>query len=328
MHREAGFLPIQSLDIEAESAITFDLYVNLPLNQKYLLYRRRGGVLASEQLDKFNLGNIKNFFVQKEDYPEFVRYVALRVMGMIGVENGSENQRKVMVSTAKAILSSTFGENNSAVTSALISNLNDIAGMIIESVLENSTGYNRKTFRRFAEIAKKGTDFQKHPLNVTSIAVLLTFGIGYNREELLSDVAMAGLLHDIGLSKLSPLIIAKAHEPMSLSPIERANLYRHPEYAVQILKEKNVILTPLLETLILQHHEEFNGSGYPMGLRGYNINELAQVLRVADDLDQIIATGYTTSINLRSQVIELLDRMYQQKIIEPNLCDRIRNVLF
>jgi HD-GYP domain-containing protein (c-di-GMP phosphodiesterase class II) len=326
MSLDQGFLPIQSLDIEAETKITFDLYVNLPLNQKYILYRKKGGTLASSKLEMLSSNNLTNFFIQKEDYQEFVKYVALRIKSLVGSEPGADT-KKVMLNTARAVLSSTFSENNPAVTNALISNLNDITVVIIDSILDTSSTYNKKTFQKFSALAQKGSDFQKHPVNVTSLMVLLTFGIGYNNDKILSDVAMAGLLHDIGLSKLPPRVISRSHNPSLLNQYDRHGLYRHPEYAIQILKEKKVKVSPLLETLILQHHEEFSGFGYPKGLRGYNVNELAQVLRVADELDQLIAQGYSSNGNLKIRVTELLDHFHREKIVQPELCQRIRAIL-
>lgn len=322
----SDFIPIQSLDIEAETKINFDLYVNLPLNQKYILYRKKGGTLDTSRMESFNTANLKNFFIQKADYHEFVKYVARRIRDLIGSENTEEN-KKMMHATARSILASTFSENNPAVTNALITNLNDITSMIIESALENSTSYNQKTFQRFAELAQKGTDFQKHPVNVTSLMVLLTFGIGYNNEKILSDVAMASLLHDIGLTRLPTKVIARSHNPALLNFTDRDGLYSHPEYSIQILKERGVVLPPLVETIILQHHEEFNGFGYPRGLRGFNINEFSQILQVADLLDQLIADGFTNKQNLKTRVTELMDRLHRDKIIEPTLCNRIRDIL-
>ncbi len=327
MDVESGYLPIQSLDIEAESKITFDLYVNLPLNQKYLLYRKKGGVLATSNLVKFSTGNVKNFFIHKDDYNEFVKYVAVRIKSLVGKETGSEESKKVMTAAAKAILSSTFAEADPAMTGALISNLNDITSMIIDSALESSKKYNKETFKKFCELAKRGTDYQKHPVNVTSLAVLMTLGLGYNNEKILSDMAMAGLLHDIGTSKLSPSVIAKAHSPEQLNYVERAGLYRHPEYTLQILKEKKVKASPFFETLVIQHHEEFNGFGYPRGVRGFNLNELAQVLRVADELDHLICSGYSSTSESKVSVTELMDRLHRDKVIEPTLCHRLRHLL-
>jgi HD-GYP domain-containing protein (c-di-GMP phosphodiesterase class II) len=324
------FLPIQSLDIEAETTITFNLYVNLPLNKKYVLYRRAGGQVESHRLDKFSEGNLSNFFIEKKDYNEFVKYVALRIRNLIGSNDNGEN-RKMMQAAAKSILSSTLDQSDPAIAAALMGNLNDITATIIESALENVGSFNthtsKKLFHRLAQLADKGSDFQKHPINVASLAVLITFGIGYSREKILADMSMAALLHDVGLSKLPPKVISHAHAPLRLGIYERESIYKHPELSVEVLEEKNIPVSDLAKTIIRQHHEEFNGSGYPHGLRGYTINELSQILRVADEIDQLFTEFFSNPGNLKIRVVELLRRLGEQKVIEPLLLSRIRQVL-
>ncbi len=323
------FLPIQSLDIEAETTISFNLYVNLPLNRKYILYRRAGGQIESQRMEKFTEGNLSNFFIEKKDYNEFVKYVAQRIRSLVGTQDSAEN-KKMMQAAAKAILSSTLDQSDPAIAAALMGNLNDITGTIIESALENvNVGHSgaKKLFHRLAMLADKGSDFQKHPVNVASLAVLITFGIGYSREKILTDVAMAALLHDVGLSKLPPKVIPHAHHPLQLGIYEREWVYKHPDLSVELLEEKNIPISDLAKTIIRQHHEEFNGSGYPNGLRGYTINELSQILRVADEVDQLFTEFHTSPGNLKLRVAELLRRLGEQKVIEPLLLSRIRQVL-
>lgn len=320
-----NFVPIQSLDIEAEAQITFNLYVNLPLNKKYILYRRAGGQVETQRLERLTEGNVTNFFIEKKDYNEFVRYVAKRLCALVGPNEGPN--RKAMETAAKAILSSTLEQNDPSIAAAMMANLKDITGMIIENSLESVDVRTKKLYHRLALLADKGTDFQKHPVNAASLAVLITFGIGYSREQILMDVAMAALLHDLGLSRVPPKVAASAHDPLALAIQEREWIYKHPRLSVDILEEKRIPVSELSKTLILQHHEEFNGSGYPNGLRGFAINELSQILRIADEIDQLFVDLSAPSSPLKIRVVELLRRFSEQKVTEPVLLSRIRKVL-
>lgn len=323
---EGNYLPIQSLDIEAETKINFNLYVNLPLNNRYILYRRAGGSIETHKMERLSEGNLSNFFIEKKDYMEFVKYVATRIKALVGPQSSPET-RKVMEAAAKSILSSTLNQNDPAIAAALMSNLNDITGMVIESALENSAYGSKKLFQRLFQLSQKGTDFQKHPVNVASLAVLITFGIGYSRDKTLSDVAMAGVLHDIGLSRLSPKLIQNAHNVVHAVISDRELLYKHPQVSLDILEEKRIPVSDITKTLILQHHEEFNGNGYPNGLRGFNVHELAQVLRVADELDQTFTEFCQSPTDLKARVGDLMIRLAEQKVIAPTLLERIRRVL-
>ncbi|MFN7453855.1 MAG: HD-GYP domain-containing protein [Pseudobdellovibrionaceae bacterium] len=324
--KDRDMVPIQSLDIEAETKLGFNLYVNLPLNQKYVLYRKAGGSIDSDRLEKLSRANVSNFFILKEDYHEFVKYVALRIRALIGSEDSAQNRRLMMNST-KSLLQSTLDQRDPALVNSLMQNLNDIAVIVIESVLETSLPHHKRTFRKLLELAAKGTDFQKHPVNVASLAILLTFGIGYSNEKILSDMAMSALLHDIGLSRCPPKLVTLAHQVKRLTFEEREQLYSHPRVTLDILDERGIRLSHMARTIILQHHEEFNGYGYPEGFRGYNLNELAQVLRIADDLDGLIHEITPDAPSAKIKVAELLDNYHREKVIEPSLLGRVRAVL-
>jgi HD-GYP domain-containing protein (c-di-GMP phosphodiesterase class II) len=321
-----NYLPIQSLDIEAGQTMNFSLFVQLPLNQKLLLYRKPGSTIESQKLEKFASGSAPNFYIKKEDYNEFVKYVALRLRSFVGAEDSGEN-RKLMTAAAKSLLTSTFSQTDASIVKALMGNLNDITSVIIENVLESSSSGSKKLFQKLSVLAQKGSHFQKHPVNTASLAVLITFGIGYSRSKILSDIATASLLHDLGLSKLPVHLISMAHDVLQANVSDRANLYGHPEGTLKILEERGIHVSELTKTIILQHHEEFNGSGYPSGLRGYTINELSQILRVADDIDQIFTNLPNSGGNLRAEITKLVQRLGEQKVIEPLLLSRIREVL-
>ena len=85
-------------------------------------------------------------------------------------------------------------------------------------------------------------------------------------------------------------------------------------------------VTEIMKAIITQHHEQFNGSGYPMGLRGYVVNEFAQIVRVADDLDRLIADRIFDAETLRRKVTALFTHLHSDKIIEPGLATRIRHL--
>lgn len=324
----SSYVPIQCLDIEAQTAIPFDLYVNLPRNQKIILYRRSGSILENDRLQNFASNNYTHFYIQKEHYREFVKYVALRFNTLLGLSN-SPDQARLMSGVAKSVLTSTFRQDNGKIAQVMMDNLNDITGTIIESSLEGAVYLKaKKMFQRLTQLAEKGSDFQKHPINVTSLAVLISFGIGYNNERILGDLAMAALLHDVGLSKLSTKIIQKAHDPMGLTIEERLQLRAHPELSVDVLKERDVEISDLTEIIISQHHEEFAGTGYPLGLRGYNLNELSQILRVSDEMDntfgKLASADDAVPGSIRKSLQDLFDQLHSNKVVEPGLLSRIR----
>lgn len=87
-------------------------------------------------------------------------------------------------------------------------------------------------------------------------------------------------LHDIGKINISEDILIKI-EP--LTPEEWATLKNHPQYAVDIIR--NIPSFDDVQPIILQHHERYDGSGYPQALKQNEIHYLARLLTVVDAFD-------------------------------------------
>jgi HD-GYP domain-containing protein (c-di-GMP phosphodiesterase class II) len=91
-------------------------------------------------------------------------------------------------------------------------------------------------------------------------------------------------LYDIGKINIPAEILAK---PRRLTDLEYAFVKQHPQQGHEILKEVE-FRWPVAET-VLQHHERMDGSGYPFGLKGDQINLEARILAVADTLEAMAA---------------------------------------
>jgi len=120
-----------------------------------------------------------------------------------------------------------------------------------------------------------------HSERVTSLAVEIGRAMGLSAEDL-SILNRGGLLHDIGKLATPPEILDK---PGRLTDEELKIMQQHPRDGARIL-EPIPTFTPLIP-IVLQHHERFDGKGYPDGLRGIEIHLLARVLAVADVFDAL-----------------------------------------
>lgn len=92
------------------------------------------------------------------------------------------------------------------------------------------------------------------------------------------QVAFAGLLHDIGNTKIDPLIL---YNPNSLTESEAEEMRMHTTYGYQQLRKTSAINEGVRLTA-LQHHEKMDGSGYPFHLMGDKIHIYARIVAVAD----------------------------------------------
>lgn len=94
------------------------------------------------------------------------------------------------------------------------------------------------------------------------------------------EMETIGLMHDIGKIAIRSKIIEK---PGSLSKDEREDIKRHPEVGYRILSTSND--TADIALYVLTHHERYDGTGYPSGIKGEKIPLQARILAVADAYD-------------------------------------------
>ncbi|GEM_PF-425699 len=93
----------------------------------------------------------------------------------------------------------------------------------------------------------------------------------------LTSLRIAALIHDLGKIALPAEILSK---PGALSAVEWQLIRRHPETGYEILREMN--FPGRVATIVRQHHERLDGSGYPHGLQGEQILIASRVIAVAD----------------------------------------------
>lgn len=104
-------------------------------------------------------------------------------------------------------------------------------------------------------------------------------------EDALQNLEVAALLHDIGKVGIPDSILRK---PGQLDPDEYALMKKHPEFGWAVLR-----LLPGFERAaldILHHHESFDGSGYPAGLKGSEIPIVSRIVSVIDSFDAMVSS--------------------------------------
>ncbi|OPY92833.1 MAG: Cyclic di-GMP phosphodiesterase response regulator RpfG [Syntrophaceae bacterium PtaU1.Bin231] len=118
-----------------------------------------------------------------------------------------------------------------------------------------------------------------HSVNVGVLSVSLA-KLLFKRSDAHDMHALGGgfFLHDLGKVRIDLKIINK---PAKLSDEEMREMKRHPDYGFQLLQETNQ-LNNECKTIVLQHHERENGTGYPQGLKGDEIHIYGRICSVAD----------------------------------------------
>jgi HD-GYP domain-containing protein (c-di-GMP phosphodiesterase class II) len=133
-------------------------------------------------------------------------------------------------------------------------------------------------------LAEKDTATEGHTRRVAMLAVQVGEALGLARPRL-RRLALGGLLHDMGKLSVRSAVLQK---PGALDDGEFAEIRRHPEAGERLLRDLGGF-HPGVRGLVLDHHERLDGSGYPRGLKGDELDLETRILAVCDVYDALVS---------------------------------------
>jgi len=141
---------------------------------------------------------------------------------------------------------------------------------------------NPEIYSSLEEIKEKDASMLKHSVHVSTNAILMGLHLELPKDQLLS-LGVAALLHDIGKIKIDNKILFKIG---GHTDEEMESLRKHPEFSLYYLKKMGN-LDPLTMNLVMTHHENYDGKGYPKGIK--NTDQLSLLLVLSNVYNNLIA---------------------------------------
>ncbi|NLI91580.1 MAG: diguanylate cyclase [Peptococcaceae bacterium] len=138
--------------------------------------------------------------------------------------------------------------------------------------------------------------------------------VGLNHEDI-KELCYSSLLHDIGKIEVAREILNK---PAKLNTQEWEILKQHPQWGADIIRPMKSLKNTV--EIVLHHHENYDGSGYPKGLKGEEIPLGARILRIIDSYDAITTNRPYKEAMTKSQALEEL-RRYSGLHYDPYLLE-------
>lgn len=270
-----SYKPVYAVDIEANSKLPFSTYVYLPLNNKTVRFTKATDQVTAEKMNKLKSKDIGSILVDKKEMGSFQKYSAerLKALGSNDTLSQTEKSEKIK-SSVRNIFSSLMDQSaasNFETGKETLANCQKLVSSYITG------GKKDNWYSDLVKATGSGVGSYDHAASVSSIAALFAIGLQHPKPE---DLAIAGFFHDIGRFDFDEDLLLK---PENTWPADVLEKYKaHPTASVNSLKEKKIILSPEVEKAILQHHEKYDGKGFPKALSGDRISLEAQILSVAD----------------------------------------------
>lgn len=174
-------------------------------------------------------------------------------------------------------------------------------------MLLKDTGNSINAFDMVQNLRHYDDSTYAHSMNVGLLCNVFADCLEFGEEEK-KTLTVAGILHDIGKTRVPLEIIQK---PARLSEEEYQIIKKHTEYGFAILTENK--LDYHIRYTALQHHERMDGSGYPLGLAGDHIDEYARIVSIIDVYDAMTSPRVYRGPTCPFDVIQIFEEEGFQK---------------
>lgn len=144
----------------------------------------------------------------------------------------------------------------------------------------------------------------KHSVDVATMSMVLAKQHGLSQKQIY-EIGVAGLLHDIGKTKI-PLDIL--NKPARLTDEEFAVMKQHPVFGYRMIKDRDEFSNEICMA-VLQHHEKMNSKGYPVGFPSDKITQYARILTIADIYDALVTERPYKSAFSQREAVEMIMSM-------------------
>lgn len=156
----------------------------------------------------------------------------------------------------------------------------------VHSVVETAT-QDPRALIHMAHIDRNSRDIMTHSVNVSLLSTATALSMGIKSADPLHELALAALLHDIGLLMIPQDLIARR---TGLSSEEAAIYREHTNWGYAIL-EQAANLPPSIAQVALEHHENADGTGYPGQLTGNSLHPFSRIVSAVNAYENLCAGG-------------------------------------
>ncbi len=270
------------VDVTPGEVLDFDTFIYLPANKKHIKYSAAGEPLDRERADRLLKHQFNSVAIDKEQMQNFYRFTANQLKKLGSNAGMSETEKQDKIRTAvRDLMGIMFNDSSKEASTAHGKLIVNDCQEIVKSYVLASPGQNN-WYERILSITSNGSDTFSHAANVSTFAALFSMGLEIGKPE---ELAMAGILHDIGLVDVPAEIQLRPAERRSEEEVKKYQ--EHVAHTVRMIQEKKLIVSDVVLKAISQHHERFDGTGYPKSLSGKRIASEAQVLALADEFEKL-----------------------------------------
>jgi HD-GYP domain-containing protein (c-di-GMP phosphodiesterase class II) len=300
------------LFMQIRDTLSFDVYLRLTSDKITKIFKK-GDRIDRQRVSNYLHKGVEHFYVHGDEAQDFLR-TSHAVLESILKAKAFKNDvaEKIVDDVATQALqqiwhSQSFDDAMAKTVVTLVSSYIEIAA------------HQPQILPNLIRLARDKPQYIRHGILSSLFSTLLARAKSPNDFKLQLVSGLSGFLHDIGHAFLSEDIDELSLE---LGPVQRKELFRHPQLGADCLLSPE--LPAGVRTAVLQHHEAYDGTGYPMGLSGEYISLPARIIQIAGIFVRL-TTGTESLPSLQVEVA--LHVMTNDPQLDPLLCQDFQKML-
>ncbi len=299
------FCKVQINEFISKPVIDFDLYIKLS-DKNFVKIANKNDQLPKDQINSYSARGIQHLHILKSDFRKLVQF-NIELVKIAKTRENIPHQKKLALlkNTANLILESSYTQH---IDQESLKDSSDFLQLTVETVSEND-----EAFQLMELLGAHSNKLFAHSLVVSMYAILIAKQVGITSTLTLFRISMAGLFHDIGKKEIDVAVLEKPRHLVTKD--ERLQVESHVLRGYEILLSiKNVHSD--VTRMIVEHHEDQAGTGYPMHKHSRDQHPLSKILQCANILvDNLSMTEKDESGNISPiDVLNHIDSIYGPRV--------------
>jgi HD-GYP domain-containing protein (c-di-GMP phosphodiesterase class II) len=289
-----SLVPIAVKTLQVQDEISIDLYLWPSRNRSPRLYRKKNVPLEPANLQQLLAESVTTLYARAAEAEQYCAHVRSRVLADETIP--AADRYCVLKDATRSVLMASQDKGD---VDGVLSVSSDLGRDMVSLVCDR-----RNVLNDLMAVMTHDYSTFTHLTNVCTCAVVLAEAYGIRDHASLMEIAQGALLHDLGKCFVSTKLLNKATQ---LTRKEQETMRRHPLSGFEELCLRADLTWGQL-MMVYQHHERYDGRGYPIGLVGNEIHEWARICSIVDVYDAITRDRpYRKGIS-KEKVLDYMER--------------------
>ncbi len=271
-----GYVPVRVSTLRGDDKVDFNIYV--PVAERQVLYIRQGDSFEGDRLQRLKKKKLKKMFIDENDEKNYQSYIARSLNAAMDKNSGkSMDVRAEVVQGASQASVEEVMENpgNQVTYEAAKKN----AEMYMKFLMEEGSAVGA-----VLKIENSDKNLAHHGVTVATLSIALAQKLGISDPAHLKTLTLGAYLHDLGHND-SGIDLGRKIEAFSKDDLEKYK--QHPKIGAAAAQDKKHFDQGVI-SILMEHEELEDGSGFPNGIPGAKIDKLAKIVGVCNTWDRFV----------------------------------------